>query len=273
MLLLTQLEIGSSYAGSDPAGACCCSASAWVRRSCRPCPWPRTGVEPRDAGVASAMVNTSQQVGGAIGTALLNTIAASATTSYITDHIATAATKPQQQLVQLAGHGARLHQRHLVRRRHPGRRRRDRASLSSTPAARRPVRSPARAPKPRFRWSHTDNAPSRAGPWSAPAPPHPEPGGPSSVPTADSRGRWCPASPWPPRASPRWKTCSRRSSTTSTAPSPPPAPYCPPCGEAEAGPCCSHRRRLHRPVPMLGNVNAAPEHAQLGAQPARRTGG
>ena len=35
------------------------------------------GVEPRDAGVASAMVNTSQQVGGAIGTALLNTIAAS----------------------------------------------------------------------------------------------------------------------------------------------------------------------------------------------------
>lgn len=42
------------------------------------------GVEPRDAGVASAMINTSQQVGGAVGTALLNTIAASATTSYIT---------------------------------------------------------------------------------------------------------------------------------------------------------------------------------------------
>ncbi|MFD0403653.1 MFS transporter, partial [Kitasatospora sp. NPDC127121] len=41
------------------------------------------GVQPRDAGVASAMVNTSQQVGGAIGTALLNTIAASATTSWL----------------------------------------------------------------------------------------------------------------------------------------------------------------------------------------------
>jgi hypothetical protein len=61
------------------------------------------GVEPRDAGVASAMVNTSQQVGGAIGTALLNTIAASATTSYVKDHIAGAAAKPQQQLVQLQG--------------------------------------------------------------------------------------------------------------------------------------------------------------------------
>ncbi|MFE6892651.1 MFS transporter [Streptomyces sp. NPDC057694] len=46
------------------------------------------GVEARDAGVASAMVNTSQQVGGAIGTALLNTIAASATTSYLVDHAA-----------------------------------------------------------------------------------------------------------------------------------------------------------------------------------------
>ena len=61
------------------------------------------GVEPRDAGVASAMVNTSQQVGGAIGTALLNTIAASATTSYIADHIGSATSRSQQQLVTLEG--------------------------------------------------------------------------------------------------------------------------------------------------------------------------
>ena len=39
------------------------------------------GVEPSDAGVASAMVNTMQQIGGSIGTALLSTLAASATTS------------------------------------------------------------------------------------------------------------------------------------------------------------------------------------------------
>ncbi|MFI1094606.1 MFS transporter [Streptomyces sp. NPDC020917] len=45
------------------------------------------GVRPEDAGVASAMVNTSQQVGGSIGTALLNTLAASATTSWITGHL------------------------------------------------------------------------------------------------------------------------------------------------------------------------------------------
>ncbi len=40
------------------------------------------GVANSDAGVASATVNTSQQVGGSIGTALLSTLAASAVTSY-----------------------------------------------------------------------------------------------------------------------------------------------------------------------------------------------
>jgi EmrB/QacA subfamily drug resistance transporter len=41
------------------------------------------GVAPRDAGVASASVNTGQQLGGSIGTALLNTMVATATSSYL----------------------------------------------------------------------------------------------------------------------------------------------------------------------------------------------
>jgi hypothetical protein len=41
------------------------------------------GVQPHDAGVASASVNTAQQVGGSIGTALLNTLAASAAASFL----------------------------------------------------------------------------------------------------------------------------------------------------------------------------------------------
>ena len=41
------------------------------------------GVQPSDAGVASAMVNTMQQIGGSIGTALLSTLAASAVTSQL----------------------------------------------------------------------------------------------------------------------------------------------------------------------------------------------
>jgi EmrB/QacA subfamily drug resistance transporter len=43
-------------------------------------------VNPTDAGVASAMANTSQQVGGAIGAAVLSTIFASAVTSYLHAH-------------------------------------------------------------------------------------------------------------------------------------------------------------------------------------------
>jgi EmrB/QacA subfamily drug resistance transporter len=42
-----------------------------------------SGVEERDAGVASAMVNTAQQIGGSIGTALLNSLAATAATNYL----------------------------------------------------------------------------------------------------------------------------------------------------------------------------------------------
>ncbi|HET6151792.1 MAG TPA: MFS transporter [Marmoricola sp.] len=44
------------------------------------------GVEEHDAGVASALVNTTQQVGGSLGTALLNTIAATATATYVSAH-------------------------------------------------------------------------------------------------------------------------------------------------------------------------------------------
>ena len=43
-------------------------------------------VSNHDTGVASAMVNTSQQIGGSLGTALLNTVAATATASYATAH-------------------------------------------------------------------------------------------------------------------------------------------------------------------------------------------
>jgi EmrB/QacA subfamily drug resistance transporter len=58
-LIVTGLGLGLIFA---PAMA---SATAWI--------------EARDAGAASALVNTTQQVGGSVGTALLNTIAVSVT--------------------------------------------------------------------------------------------------------------------------------------------------------------------------------------------------
>ncbi|MEJ8635601.1 MFS transporter [Streptomyces sp. MS2.AVA.5] len=90
MLLLTQLEIDSSYAGLIlPAQL---MLGLGMGTAFMPAMSLAThGVNPANAGVASAMVNTSQQVGGAIGTALLNTIAASATSSYIASHAAGAA--------------------------------------------------------------------------------------------------------------------------------------------------------------------------------------
>jgi hypothetical protein len=45
------------------------------------------GVEPTDVGVASATVNVGQQLGGSMGTALLNTMVAGATASYLSSHL------------------------------------------------------------------------------------------------------------------------------------------------------------------------------------------
>ncbi|MGC5343582.1 MFS transporter [Streptomyces sp. DT24] len=100
MLILTQLEIGSSYAGLILPGQLLLGLG--MGTAFMPAMSLATyGIEPRDAGVASAMVNTSQQVGGAIGTALLNTIAAGATTAYVADHVAGASDPKLLQLQAL----------------------------------------------------------------------------------------------------------------------------------------------------------------------------
>ena len=44
------------------------------------------GARPADSGVAAALVNSSNQVGGSLGAALLNTIAATAAANYLTHH-------------------------------------------------------------------------------------------------------------------------------------------------------------------------------------------
>jgi hypothetical protein len=49
------------------------------------------GLAPADAGVGSATLNTAQQVGGSVGTALLNTLAAGAATAYLVGRAPTAA--------------------------------------------------------------------------------------------------------------------------------------------------------------------------------------
>jgi MFS family permease len=45
-----------------------------------------TGVRQADAGVASGLINTTQQIGGAIGVAVATTIATTFTSHYVTGH-------------------------------------------------------------------------------------------------------------------------------------------------------------------------------------------
>ena len=64
------------------------------------------GVAPQDAGVASATVTVGQMLGGSVGTALLNTIFASAVASYLTAHLASARLIGRHALTGLAlAHG------------------------------------------------------------------------------------------------------------------------------------------------------------------------
>ena len=53
-----------------------------------------TGVEHADAGVASGLINTSRQIGGAIGLAVVTTIAATASSHYASSHAAPAFSGP-----------------------------------------------------------------------------------------------------------------------------------------------------------------------------------
>jgi EmrB/QacA subfamily drug resistance transporter len=94
MILLGRLSLDSTYAldvmpGLILLGAGIGSAMTTALQGAT------AGVHHEDAGVASAMINTSQQVGGSISTALLTTIATSAMTDYLSSHKASALTVAQ----------------------------------------------------------------------------------------------------------------------------------------------------------------------------------
>ncbi|MEV4813106.1 MFS transporter [Micromonospora avicenniae] len=86
MLLLTQLTVDSSYPLLILPGMALLGLGLGVG-FITAMHLAAHGVQPRDAGIASAMVNTSQQIGGSIGTALLNTVAASSTAAWLATHL------------------------------------------------------------------------------------------------------------------------------------------------------------------------------------------
>ena len=84
-LLATQLGLRTSYPGQILPALLLVGAGLGVVFGCA-LNTATYGTGAADAGVAAALVNTNQQVGGSIGTALLNTLAASALTSYVLAH-------------------------------------------------------------------------------------------------------------------------------------------------------------------------------------------
>ncbi|MDN5852160.1 MAG: MFS transporter [Actinomycetia bacterium] len=88
MVYLTNLELSSTYV-ADVLPALMIMGAAMGTIVPAAMQSATLGVEGQHAGVASALVNTSQQVGGAIGTALLNTLAATAVTDYLATHART----------------------------------------------------------------------------------------------------------------------------------------------------------------------------------------
>jgi EmrB/QacA subfamily drug resistance transporter len=99
MLMLTGVTVDSSYATHVLPGLMVMGLGLGLIMA--PAMSTATlGVDRRDAGVASAMVNTGQQIGGSIGTALLSTLASGAASSYGAAH------RPAADLVaQAAVHG------------------------------------------------------------------------------------------------------------------------------------------------------------------------
>ncbi len=80
MLSMTGIGVGTAYATHVLPGLLIMGAGLGLVFSSAMAT-ATFGVDAADAGVASAMVNTMQQIGGSIGTALLSTLAASAVTS------------------------------------------------------------------------------------------------------------------------------------------------------------------------------------------------
>lgn len=86
MLLLTTIQVDSSYLGHLLVPMSLLGLGlGWIFVPVSTAALHDVG--PDDAGVASAMVNATQQVGGSLGTSLLNTFYASAVSSYLLDHV------------------------------------------------------------------------------------------------------------------------------------------------------------------------------------------
>ena len=85
MALLTRLELDSTYATHIMPGLILLGLGIGAVMTTA-IQGATSGLHHEDTGVASALINTGQQIGGSISTALLTTVASSAATHYLTSH-------------------------------------------------------------------------------------------------------------------------------------------------------------------------------------------
>jgi EmrB/QacA subfamily drug resistance transporter len=103
MIWLTQIDLETTYASHVLVSQLLISfgmAGVFVPASST----ALVGVDEHDAGVASALLNTSNQIGASLGLALLNTLYASAVTAYVADHIADGSQQQVQVLALMHGY-------------------------------------------------------------------------------------------------------------------------------------------------------------------------
>jgi hypothetical protein len=85
MALLTQVSVTSGYVGAVLPALLILGLGLGLIFA-QTISAATAGLAPEDSGVASALVNTMQQIGGSVGTSALSTIALSATATYLTGH-------------------------------------------------------------------------------------------------------------------------------------------------------------------------------------------
>jgi EmrB/QacA subfamily drug resistance transporter len=86
LILFTQISVDGTYAGDLLAGFLLIGVGLGF--SFVPISIAALSVQPGDAGLASGLINTSQQIGGALGVAILTTVATSRTENQVADGVA-----------------------------------------------------------------------------------------------------------------------------------------------------------------------------------------
>lgn len=108
LFYLAHIPVNGTYLGNVLAGLVLTAAGLGMTFICITIA-ATTGVPARESGLASGLLNTSQQVGGSLGLAILSGVSASTTIAYLHNHGATAKQSLTQATAQVQGFHSALY--------------------------------------------------------------------------------------------------------------------------------------------------------------------